>query len=93
VKDRLSQSVTIPATATAASLTFFLHITTEEKRRHKRSTGCGCKCDGPNGQITTLKTFPNLQAVPGYTQEVVSLTPFRGQTVTIQLVAVEMMGR
>jgi hypothetical protein len=87
--DRLSQSITIPATATAVSLTFFLHITTEEQTTTDAFDKLRVQVRRANGQVMTLKTFSNLQAVPGYTQEMVSLTPFKGQTVTIQLVAVE----
>jgi hypothetical protein len=36
-----------------------------------------------------LDTFSNLQKNDGYSLQSFNLTPFRGQTVTIQLVAVE----
>lgn len=44
----------------------------------------------PNGQIlTTLRTFSNLQAAPGFGRQAFNLTQFRGQTVRIELVATE----
>jgi xanthomonalisin len=45
-----------------------------------------------NGQVTTLATFSNLQAAPGYSQKTFNLTQFKGQTATFQLVGVEDSG-
>lgn len=87
--DRLSQQVSIPSTATAATLTFFLHVTTEEQTTANVFDTLRVQVRRANGQVTTLKTFSNLQAASGYTQETVNLTPFKGQTFTIQLVGVE----
>lgn len=42
-----------------------------------------------NGSITKLGTFSNLQKDSGYSLKSFNLTPFRGQTVQVQLVAVE----
>jgi hypothetical protein len=87
--DRLSQRVTLPATATAISLTFFLHVTTEEQTTSQQFDKLRVQVRRANGQVTTLGTFSNLQAASGYSQKTFSLTPFKGQTVTIQLEAVE----
>jgi hypothetical protein len=87
--DRLSQSVTIPSSATAASLVFFLHITTEEQTTTKAFDKLTVQVRRSNGQVTVLDTFSNLQKGSGYSLKSYNLTPFRGQTVQIQLVAVE----
>jgi hypothetical protein len=90
--DRLSQQVTLPATATAISLTFFLHITTEEQTTSQSFDMLRVQVRRANGQVTTLATFSNLQAAPGYSQKTFNLTQFKGQTVTLQLVGVEDSG-
>jgi len=87
--DRLSQSVTIPSSATAASLVFFLHITTEEQTTSQQFDKLTVQVKRSNGSITTLGTFSNLQKDSGYGLKSFNLTPFRGQTVQAQLVAVE----
>ena len=87
--DRLSQSVTIPSTATAASLVFFLHITTEEQTTSQAFDKLTVQVRRSNGSITKLGTFSNLQKDSAYSLKSYDLTPFRGQTVQIQLVAVE----
>lgn len=87
--DRLSQSVTIPATATAASLMFFLHVTTEEQTTTQAFDTLRVQVRRANGQVTTLKTFSNLQADDGYTLQTFNLSPFRGQTIRLQLEGVE----
>jgi hypothetical protein len=90
--DRLSQSVTIPSSATAASLVFFLRITTEEQTTTKAFDKLTVQVRRSNGQVTVLDTFSNLQKGSSYSLKSYNLTPFRGQTVQIQLVAVEDKG-
>lgn len=87
--DRLSQQVIIPATATAVSLSFFLRISTEEQTTTQQYDKLVVQVIGANNQTTTLRTFSNLQAGPEYHQQTFNLTPFRGQTIRIQLVATE----
>jgi hypothetical protein len=77
--DRLSQQVTLPATATAISLTFFLHVTTEEQTTSQAFDTLRVQVRRANGQVTTLGTFSNLQGAPGYTQQTFNLTAFKGK--------------
>ena len=88
--DRISQDVALPAAATAISLTFFMHVDSEEqgntaldKFRVRVRVG--------NGAFKTLKTVSNLNADPaaGYILHAVDLTEFKGKTVRIQLEATE----
>jgi len=86
--DRLSQDVTLPASANAISLTFFMHIDTEEqgstafdKLRVRVRSG--------NGAFKTLKTVSNLSAASGYILHAVDLTEFKGKNIRIQLEATE----
>jgi hypothetical protein len=83
--DKVSQDVTLPASATAISLTFFLHVDTEESEnvaydklrvRVRRTNGT---------LLATLKTFSNLDKSSGFTLRSVDLSAYRGQTVRIAL--------
>jgi len=86
--DRLSQQITLPTTAQAITLSFFLHISTEEQQLQPFDT-LKVQVRRANGQLTTLKTFSNLQAAAGYSLQSFDLTSFKGQTIQIQLVAQE----
>ncbi|TCO62376.1 M4 family metallopeptidase [Actinocrispum wychmicini] len=81
--DSLSQSVAIPANC-KASLTFFLHIDTDETT----TTTQFDKLTVTAGS-TTLGTFSNLNAANGYVQKTFDVSSFAGQTVTIKWNAVE----
>jgi Zn-dependent metalloprotease len=82
--DTLSQSVTIPATCTTASFTFYLHIDTAET-----TTGTAYDKLTVAAGTTTLATYSNLNATTGYTQKTLSLTPYIGQTVTLKFTGTE----
>ena len=85
--DTASQTVTIPSTATSATLTFWLHIDTAE-------TTTTTAFDTLRVQVitsttTTLGTFSNLNHAAGYQQHSFSLNSFIGQTVTIRFLGQE----
>ncbi|WP_344446593.1 M4 family metallopeptidase [Kitasatospora nipponensis] len=80
--DSLSQSVTIPA-GCKASFSFWLHIDTAETG----STAYDKLTVTANG--TTLKTYSNVNAATGYTQQTVDLSSYAGQTVTLKFNGVE----
>ena len=87
--DRLSQRITLPATAQAVSLTFFLHIDTEENNTQPYDK-LRIWLRGANGQfLRTLKRYTNQNAAPGFAQQSVDLTEFKGQTVRIEFEATE----
>jgi hypothetical protein len=90
--DRLSQQVTLPPSVTAVSLTFYLHIATEEQTTTRAFDKLRVQVRNANGHIMTLPTFSNLEAAAGYSLKTLDLTPFRGQTIWIQLEAVEDSG-
>jgi hypothetical protein len=87
--DRLSQQVTLPATTTGVTFSLFLRISTEEQTTTQPYDKLVVQVVGSNNQTTTLATFSNLDAGPEYHQQVFNLTPFRGQTIRIVLVATE----
>lgn len=82
--DTLSQTVTVPAGCTSATLTFFLHIDTAES-----TTSTAYDKLTVQAGSTTLATYSNLNAVPGYVQKSLSLTPYTGQTVTLKFTGTE----
>ncbi|PBC71230.1 Zn-dependent metalloprotease [Streptomyces sp. TLI_235] len=85
--DTLSQSVTIPSTATAPKLTFWNRITTAETGTTAYDT---LKVQVVNGTTTTtLATYSNVDATSGYVQRTLDLSAFKGKTVTIKFTGAE----
>ncbi|MDH6134721.1 subtilase family serine protease [Kitasatospora sp. MAA4] len=80
--DTLSQTVTIPA-GCKATFSFWLHIDTAETG----STAYDKLTVAANG--TTLKTFSNVNANTGYTQQTVDLSAYAGKTVTLKFTGTE----
>ena len=81
--DTLSQTVTVPA-GCAATLTFWLHIDTDE---YTSTTAYDTMTVKANS--TTLASFSNLNDNTGYVQKSYNLSSFAGQTVTLKFTAVE----
>ena len=86
--DTLSQSVTVPASCTSATLTYYLHIDTSETTT---STAYDTlKVTATSGSTTTtLATYSNLNKGTGYTQRSVNLSSFVGKTVTLKFTGTE----
>ena len=82
--DTLSQSVTIPSGCSTATLTFWLHIDTDE-------TTSSTAYDKLTAKIgsTTLATYSNLDENTGYAQKSFDVSGFAGQTVTIGFTGTE----
>ncbi|RCH69998.1 M1 family peptidase [Streptomyces sp. SDr-06] len=76
--DTLSQSVTIPSGCSTATLTFWLHIDTDETT----TTTAYDKLTAKIGS-TTLATYSNLDKNTGYVQKSFDVSGFAGQTVTV----------
>lgn len=88
--DTLLQSVTISSTATAAALTFWLHIDTTETTTTTSYDTLKVQIRDSSGSVlTTLATYSNLNAATGFTQRSFDLSSYRGQTIQIYLVGVE----
>ena len=85
--ENITQSVTIPASATTATLSFWLAVDTAE-------TAGAPVYDTLKAQVisgattTTLATYSN-QSVGGYTQKSLSLAAFKGKTITVKFLANE----
>ncbi|MEU8780280.1 M28 family peptidase [Streptomyces sp. NPDC048637] len=81
--DSLSQSVTVPAGCGKATLTYWLHIDTDETERVAYDT-FKVKVGS-----TTLTTHSNTDASSGYTQRTLDLSPYIGQRITLTFTATE----
>ncbi|MGW2938576.1 M1 family aminopeptidase [Streptomyces sp. NPDC001156] len=82
--DTLTQSVTIPAGCSSATLTFWLHIDTAETT----STVAYDKLTAKIG-TTTLATYSNLNKNTGYMQKSFDVSAFAGQTVSLAFTGTE----
>jgi hypothetical protein len=88
--DTALQQVTIPAAATAATLTFFLHIDTAETSTTTAFDTLTVQVRNSSGTVlSTLGTFSNLNHNTGYAQKSFNLLSFKGQTIQIFFKGVE----
>jgi hypothetical protein len=88
--DTVLQQVTIPAAATAATLTFFLHIDTAETSTTTAFDTLTVQVRNSSGTVlSTLATYSNLNHATGYSQKSFNLLSFKGQTIQIFFKGVE----
>jgi len=88
--DTLFQSVTIPSTATSASLSFWLHIDTLETTTTTSYDTLKVQVRNSSGSVlATLATYSNLNAAIGFAQASFDLGAYKGQAIQIYLVGVE----
>jgi hypothetical protein len=88
--DSLLQSVTIPSTATGASLSFWLHIDTTETSTTRAYDTLTVQIRNSSGTVlATPATYSNLNAAAGYGQFSFDLAAYRGQAIQVYLVGVE----
>jgi len=88
--DTATQTVTIPSTATSATLTFWLHIDTAETTTTTAFDTLKIQVLNTSGTVlATLGTFSNLNAAAGYSQKSFSMNSFIGQTVQIRFLGQE----
>ena len=86
--DRLSQDVTLPASANAVSLSFFLHIDTEENNTQSLDK-LRIRVRDASGHLKTLATYSNQNAAPGYVLRSFDLTAYKGQAIRLEFEAKE----
>lgn len=83
-----AQSVTIPATATTATLSFWIRIDTAETTT--ASAYDTAKVQVVDGATTTTKaTYSNLNANASYVQKSFDLSAYKGRTVSVKFLANE----
>jgi subtilisin family serine protease len=88
--DSVYQQVTIPSTATTATLTFWLHIDTAETTTTTAFDTLRVQIrNSANTVLATLATYSNLNKAAGYSQKSFSLAPYIGQTIRVYFLGVE----
>ncbi|HEX2331324.1 MAG TPA: Ig-like domain-containing protein [Candidatus Angelobacter sp.] len=88
--DTAMQQVTIPAGATAATLSFWLHVDTAETSTTTAFDKLTLQVRDSSGKVlSTLATFSNLNHATGYQQRSFDVTSFRGQIIQIFFSGVE----
>jgi hypothetical protein len=88
--DTLYQQISVPSTAATVSLSFYLHVSTEEQTTTQHYDKLKAQVRNSSGQVLqTLATYSNLQAGPGFVLKTFDLSAYRGQTIRIHFVATE----
>ena len=88
--DTLSQQVAIPATATTAALSYWLHVDTAETTTTKAYDTLKVQLlNGSGTVLSTLATHSNLDHATGYVQHTFNLSGYIGQTITLKFTGSE----
>ncbi|HEU4775715.1 MAG TPA: M4 family metallopeptidase [Telluria sp.] len=88
--ETITQAVVIPSTATAASLSFALHIDTAETTTSTAYDKLVVTVKNSAGTVLgTLASYSNLNKASGYQTRTFSLLPYKGQTVTLSFAMTE----
>jgi kumamolisin len=88
--DNIVQTVTIPSTATTATLTFWLHIDTAETTTTSAFDTLQVQIRNSSGAVlATLATYSNLNKNTGYAQKSFDVSAYKGQTIQVYLVGSE----
>jgi hypothetical protein len=87
--DTLSQQVTIPASATTASLSLWLHIDTAETSTTAYDTLKVQILKTSGTVLATPATYSNADHAGGYTQHTFNLAAYIGQTITLKFTGSE----
>jgi hypothetical protein len=88
--DSAYQSVTIPSTATEATLKFYLDVATDETTTTQAYDTLKVQVrNSSNAVLTTLATYSNLNAAGGYSLKSFNLLAYKGQTVRVYFLGVE----
>lgn len=85
--ETINQSVTIPSTATAATLSYWIRTDTAESGSTVYDSMRVQVVDGSTA--TTLRTFTNVGTNATYTQYSHNLTAYKGKTVTVRFTMTE----
>jgi hypothetical protein len=88
--DTLYQQVTIPSTATSATLNFYLHIDTSETTTITAFDTLKVQIrNSANTVLATLVTYSNLNKNTGYALKTFNLNAYIGQTIRVYFLGVE----
>jgi hypothetical protein len=88
--DTMYQQVTIPSTATSATLAFWLQIQSDETTTTTAYDTLKVQVRNSSGTVlATLATYSNLNKGTSYLQKSFDLTAYKGQTVQVYFVGTE----
>jgi hypothetical protein len=88
--DTLSQAVTIPASASTATVSFWLHVDTAETTTTTAYDTLKVQVLNSSGTVlATLATYSNLSHNTGYSQHSFNLGSYIGQTITLKFTGTE----
>lgn len=88
--DTLSQTVTLPATLTTATLGFYLHVDTKETTKTSAYDTLKVQIRNSGGTVlATLATYSNLNAAAGYSLKTFNVAAYKGQTIQVSLIGTE----
>ena len=87
--DSLYQSVTIPAGAASASLSFWLKVVSSETSTTQANDTLKVQVRSSNAVLATLATYSNLNKGSSYLQKTFDLSAYKGQTVRIYFEGIE----
>lgn len=88
--DYTYQTISIPSTATQATLTFWLDVATDETTTTTAYDTLKAQVrNSSNAVLATLATYSNLNAAGGYSQKSFNLIAYKGQTVRIYFEGIE----
>jgi hypothetical protein len=91
--DTLSQTVTIPANATSATLSYWIYINTAESSSTVAYDKLAVQLRSSSGTVlTTLANYSNLSPKFPYAQASFDLSSYKGQTIQAYLVGTEDQG-
>jgi hypothetical protein len=86
--ENLVQSISIPSTATTATLTFWVNITTAETTSSTAYDTLRIQVvDGTT--TSTRATYSNLNKSSGYVQKTVDLSAYKGRTISVKFLMTE----
>src|SRR5215213_502914 len=88
--DTLFQQITVPSSATSATLSFWINISTAETTTTTAFDRLQVQVrNSSNTVLSTLATYSNLNRSTGYVLKTFDLTAFRGQTIRIYFLGTE----
>jgi hypothetical protein len=90
--DTLQQTVTVPASCTAGTLTFWLYINSDDPTGKAYDTFTTQVVNSSGTVLATLGTLSNQNEGSGYVEHSYSLGNYAGQTITIKFTGKETLG-
>jgi subtilase family serine protease len=88
--DSIAQTIMIPATKTSATLSYWLHIDTNEISTIRKFDKLTVGVYTPAGALLgTVGSFSNLDKATGYALHTADLSSFIGQKITLKFIATE----